>query len=55
MVGKLDDALPLALAARLNDEQRQAVSDSPRGGRLAVLAAALGMPEGDDMATPVSP
>ena len=50
MVGKLDDALPLALAARLNDEQRQAVSDSPRGGRLAVLAAVLGMPEGDALA-----
>src|ERR1039458_4323943 len=50
MVGKPDDALPLTLAARLNDEQRQAVSDAPRGGRLAVLAAALGMPEGDALA-----
>jgi len=50
MVGKPDDALPLTLAARLNDEQRQAVSDAPRGGRVAVLAAVLGMPEGDALA-----
>jgi type II secretory ATPase GspE/PulE/Tfp pilus assembly ATPase PilB-like protein len=50
MVAQLDDALPMALAARLSEEQRQAVGDAPRGGRLAVLAAALGLAEGDALA-----
>jgi type II secretory ATPase GspE/PulE/Tfp pilus assembly ATPase PilB-like protein len=50
MVAQLDDALPSALAARLSDEQRQAVGDAPRGARLAALAAALGLAEGDALA-----
>ena len=50
MVAQLDDALPPALAARLTDEQRQAVNDAPRGGRVAVLATALGLAEGDALA-----
>ncbi len=50
MVAQLDDALPPALAARLTDEQRQAVNEAPRGGRVAVLAAALGLAEGDALA-----
>jgi type II secretory ATPase GspE/PulE/Tfp pilus assembly ATPase PilB-like protein len=42
--------LPESIAARLTDEQRQAVLESPRGGRLAALAAALG--RGEDEVLP---
>ncbi|HXN35270.1 MAG TPA: GspE/PulE family protein [Opitutaceae bacterium] len=35
------DFLPESIAARLSEEQRQAVLEAPRGGRLAALAAAL--------------
>jgi len=45
-----EDTLPAALAARLTDEQRQAVGDAPRGERLAALAAALGLAEADALA-----
>jgi general secretion pathway protein E len=41
------DSLPPALAARLSDEQRQAVLEPERDRRLAVLAAALGLAEND--------
>ena len=39
------DTLPEAIAARLSDEQRQAVLGAPRGNRLAVLCGALGVDE----------
>ena len=35
------DLLPDSLAKRLTDEQRQALAEAPRGGRLAVLVSAL--------------
>ncbi len=35
------DPLPSAIADRLNDEQRQAVLEAPRGGRIDAIAAAL--------------
>jgi type II secretory ATPase GspE/PulE/Tfp pilus assembly ATPase PilB-like protein len=41
----LQDPLPEAIAARLSDEQRQAVLEAPRGGRLAALVGALRVPE----------
>jgi len=44
------DFLPGSIAARLSDEQRQAVLEAPRGGRLAALAAALG--SGEDEVLP---
>ena len=44
------DALPAALAARLTEEQRQAVLEAPRAQRLAVIAAAFGLPEPDMLA-----
>jgi type II secretory ATPase GspE/PulE/Tfp pilus assembly ATPase PilB-like protein len=47
MAALIEDTLPAALAARLNDEQRQAVDDAPRGGKLATLAQGLGKPEAD--------
>jgi type II secretory ATPase GspE/PulE/Tfp pilus assembly ATPase PilB-like protein len=43
----LDDSLPANLAARLTEEQRQAVDEAPRATRLAVLAAALRISEPD--------
>jgi type II secretory ATPase GspE/PulE/Tfp pilus assembly ATPase PilB-like protein len=39
------DTLPESLAARLLDEQRQAVLEAPRGLRLAAFASALGIDE----------
>ena len=45
-----EDILPAALAARLTDEQRQAVNDTPRGERLAAMGAALGLPEAEALA-----
>jgi type II secretory ATPase GspE/PulE/Tfp pilus assembly ATPase PilB-like protein len=41
----LEEFLPATLSARLTDEQRQAVAEAPRGGRLLLLAAAIGKPE----------
>jgi type II secretory ATPase GspE/PulE/Tfp pilus assembly ATPase PilB-like protein len=43
----IQDSLPAALAERLTDEQRQAVTEAARGQRVATLAAALGQGEGD--------
>ena len=43
----VEESLPASLAARLTDEQRQAVNGAPRGERLAALAAALGLGETD--------
>jgi len=45
-----EETLPETLAARLTDEQRQAVNDAPRGARLAALGAALGMAESEALA-----
>jgi len=42
--------LPAALAARLDDAQRQALLEAPREKRLAVLAAALALPEAEALA-----
>ncbi len=39
------DILPESIAARLGEDKRQAVLETPRGGRLAALAAALGVGE----------
>ena len=39
------DLLPESLASRLSEEQRQAVLEAPRGSRLSVLCAALGVDE----------
>jgi type II secretory ATPase GspE/PulE/Tfp pilus assembly ATPase PilB-like protein len=39
----VDDILPASLAARLKDEQRQAVAEAPRAQRLLALGAALGL------------
>jgi len=39
------DPLPKAIAARLTDEQRQAILEAPRGARLGALVAALGVDE----------
>jgi general secretion pathway protein E len=47
MAALIEDTLPAALASRLNDEQRQAITDAPRGGKLAALSQALGQPEAD--------
>lgn len=44
------EILPAALAARLTEEQRQAVLEAPRAQRLAVIAAAFGLPEPDMLA-----
>ena len=38
----MDTALPAELAARLDEEKRQAVSEAPRARRMVELAAALG-------------
>jgi type II secretory ATPase GspE/PulE/Tfp pilus assembly ATPase PilB-like protein len=45
MPALLQDFLPETIAARLTDEQRQAVLEASRGSRLATLVAALGAPE----------
>jgi len=45
MPATLQDTLPESVAARLTDEQRQAVLEAPRGLRLAALVAALGIDE----------
>jgi len=50
MPALLEDSLPASLAARLTDDQRQAVGDAPRGERLAALANALHLGEGDAIA-----
>ena len=47
MAALIEDTLPAALASRLSDEQRQAITDAPRGGKLAALAQGLGLPEAD--------
>ena len=46
----IQEKLPAALAGRLNDEQRQAVLEAPRGQRVATVAAALGLTEPDALA-----
>ncbi len=43
----VEDILPAALSARLTEEQRQTVNDAGRDARLAALAAALALSEGD--------
>src|SRR5580658_9570665 len=45
-----EETLPAPLAARLTDEQRQALSEASRGGRLTILARALGMAEQEALA-----
>lgn len=45
MAALVEDTLPTALAASLADDQRQAINEAPRGGRLAALAAALSVTE----------
>ena len=47
MAALIEDTLPAALASRLSDEQRQAITDAPRGGKLAALSQGLGLPEAD--------
>jgi type II secretory ATPase GspE/PulE/Tfp pilus assembly ATPase PilB-like protein len=44
------EALPVALAQRLTDEQRQTVLETPRGQRMAAVATALGLAEADALA-----
>src|SRR5438105_2033576 len=44
------ETLPSALAALLNDEQRQAVIEATREKRLETLAAALARPESEVLA-----
>jgi general secretion pathway protein E len=44
------DSLPQPLASRLSEEQRAAVAEAPRGGRLAVLVTALGCTEDEALA-----
>jgi type II secretory ATPase GspE/PulE/Tfp pilus assembly ATPase PilB-like protein len=43
MPALVEEILPAALAARLSEEQRQAVVDAPRAQRLEVMAGALGL------------
>ena len=50
MSALITDLLPASLAARLNDEQRQAVAEAPREKRLAALATALQLAEADALA-----
>jgi general secretion pathway protein E len=50
MPALLQDTLPEAIAARLSDEQRQAVLEAPRGARLAALVSALGSTEDEVLA-----
>jgi general secretion pathway protein E len=49
MPALVEDSLPASLAARLTDEQRQAVSEAARGQRLAVFAAATGMNDAETL------
>jgi type II secretory ATPase GspE/PulE/Tfp pilus assembly ATPase PilB-like protein len=44
------DTLPESIAARLTDDQRQAVMEAPRGMRLAALVTALGVTEDEALA-----
>ena len=44
MTALLDDQLPASLAAKVTDDQRQAIMDAPRGERLVALGAALPLP-----------
>ena len=50
MNAQTQEVLPAALAARLTEEQRQAVAEAPRAQRLGVIAAAFGLPEPDMLA-----
>src|ERR1019366_5901869 len=45
------DPIPQAIAARLSDEQRQAILEAPRGARLGALVAALGVDENAALAS----
>ena len=45
MIATAPASLPESLAARLTEEQRQAVAEAPREKRLAVLATALRLAE----------
>ena len=47
MPALVEDSLPASLAARLNDQQRQALGELPRGARLASLAGSLGLTEAE--------
>ncbi len=47
----LPDLVPSSLAARLTDEQRQAIAEAPRGLRLEALAKALGLGEPETLKT----
>jgi type II secretory ATPase GspE/PulE/Tfp pilus assembly ATPase PilB-like protein len=51
MPALVEEILPAVLAARLSEEQRQAVVDAPRAQRLAVLGAALGLNDAAALAT----
>ncbi len=44
------DSLPDSIAARLGDDQRQAILEAPRGSRLAALGVALGIEENEALA-----
>jgi general secretion pathway protein E len=46
----LKDALPEGIAAKLGEDQRQAIVEAPRGERLATLVAALGVDENTALA-----
>ncbi len=51
MFAPVTDSLPASIASRLDDAQRQAVLEAPRGQRVKILAAALQLPEPDMLAT----
>ena len=51
MIAPVPATLPAALAARLDDAQRQALLEAPREKRLAVLGAALGLTEPEALTT----
>ena len=51
MSALVEEILPSSLAARLSEEQRQAVVDAPRAQRLTVLGQALGLNDAAALAT----
>ena len=51
MIASAPATLPAALAARLDEAQRQALLEAPREKRLAVLAAALSLSEPETLTT----
>jgi type II secretory ATPase GspE/PulE/Tfp pilus assembly ATPase PilB-like protein len=50
MIAPATESLPASLAARLDDAQRQAVLEAPRGQRVKALAVALQLSEPDALA-----